>query len=208
MRFLNENKLLSDAQSGFRPSDSCEYQLLSIVYDIYKSFDCNPSLEVRGIFLDISKAFDRVWHNGLIYKIKSFGISDTPLKLIENFLNNRYQRVVLNGQSSSWAEVSAGVPQGSVLGPLFFLMYINDLSCGLSSTTKLFANDTSIFSVVHVTQSTHVNELNDLEKISNWAYQWISFNPDKSKQAQEVLFSHKTQRVIHPPVIFNNMPVV
>ena len=84
-RFLNQNKILSDAQSGFRPSDSCEYQLLSIVHDIYKSFDCNPPLEVRGIFLDISKAFDRVWHDGLIYKIKSFEISDTPLKLIENF---------------------------------------------------------------------------------------------------------------------------
>ena len=101
------------------------------------------------IFLDISKSFDRVWHDGLIYKIKSFGISDTPLKLIENFLSNRYQRVVLNGQSSSWAEVSAGVPQESVLGPLFFLMYINDLSSGLSSTTKVFADDASLFSVVH-----------------------------------------------------------
>ena len=174
-----------------------------------KSFDCNPPLEVRGIFLDISKAFDRVWHDGLIYKIKSFGVTDTPLKLIENFLSNRYQRVVLNGQSSSWAEVSAGVPQGSVLGPLFFLMYINDLTCGLSLTTKLFGDDTSLLSVVHdVTQST--NELNDdLEKISDWAYQWkMAFNPDKSKQAQEVILSCKTQRVIHPPAIFNNMPVV
>ena len=148
IKFLNENKLLSDAQSGFRPSNSCEYQLLSVVHDIYKSFDCNP-VEVRGIFLDISKAFERVWHGRLIYKIKSFGISGTPLKLIETFLSNRYQRVVLNGQSSSWAEVLAGVPQASVLGPLFFLMYINDLSCGLSSTTKLFADDTSLFSVVH-----------------------------------------------------------
>ena len=129
MRFLNENKLQSDAQSGFRHSDSCEYQRLSIVHDICKSFDCNPPLEVWGIFLDISKAIDRVWHDALICKIKWFGISDTPLKLIENFLSNRYQRVILNVQSSSWAEVSAGVPQGSVLGHLFFLMYINDLSC-------------------------------------------------------------------------------
>ena len=104
---------------------------------------------------------------------------------------------------------TAGVPQVSVLGPLFFLMYINDLSCGLSSTTKLFADDTSLFSVVHdVTQST--NELNDdLEKIWNWAYHWkMSFNPDISKQAEEVIFSRKTKRVIHPLAIFNNTPVV
>ena len=106
-------------------------------------------------------------------------------------------------------EVSAGIPQGSILALLFFLMYINDLSCGLSSTTKLFVDDTSLFSVVHdVTQST--NKLNDdLEKISNWFYQWkMIFNLDKSKQAQEIIFSRKTQKVIHPPAIFNNMPVV
>ena len=145
----------------------------------------------------------------MIYKIKSFGICDTSLKLIENFLSNRYERVVLNGQSSSWAEVSAGVPQVSGLAPLFFLMYINDLSCGLSSTTKLFADDTSLFLVVNdVTQST--NKLNDdIENISNWVYHWkMSFNPDKSKEAQEIIFSHKTQEVIHPTAIFNDMPVV
>ena len=99
-------------------------------------------------------------------------------------MSNRYQRVVLHGQSSFWMEASAGVPRGSILDPLFLFMYINDLSCGLSSTTKLFADDSSLFSVIHdVAQST--NELNDdLEKISNWAYQWkMSFNPNKSKQA-------------------------
>ena len=88
-------------------------------------------------------------------------------------------------------------------------MYVNDLSCGLSLTSKLFTDDTSLFSVVHeITQST--NELSyDLEKISNWAYQWkISFYPDKPEQAQEVIFSRKTQRVIYLPAFFNNMPVV
>ena len=84
--FLDNNSLLSANQSGFRPSDSCESQLLSICHEIYASFDCYPTLEVRGVFLDISKAFDRVWHDGLIYKIKSTGISVPLLKLIESFL--------------------------------------------------------------------------------------------------------------------------
>ena len=89
MDFLEENNLLNSNQSGFRPNDSCESQLLSIVHDIYSSFDCHPSLEVRGIFLDFSKAFDRVWHEGLIYKTKSMGILGPPLKLIES-LGHQY----------------------------------------------------------------------------------------------------------------------
>ena len=68
--YLHENNLLNESRSGFRASDSCEYQLLSIVHDTYASFDCNPPLDIRGVFLDISKAFDRVWHEGLIYKVK------------------------------------------------------------------------------------------------------------------------------------------
>ena len=147
--FLHENNLLNENQSGFRPSDSCEYQLLSIVHDIYASFDCNPRRNFRGVFLDISTAFNRVWHEGLIYKIKSIGVTGPPLELIQSFLSHRFQRVVLNGQSSTWLPVTAGVPQGSILGPLLFLIYINDLSNNLSSTAKLFADDTSLFSVVN-----------------------------------------------------------
>ena len=207
-KFLDDNNLLSSNQSGFRPSDSCEYQLLSVVHDIYASFDCCPSLEVRGVFLDISKAFDRVWHEGLIYKLQSLGISGLPLKCIESFLSNRSQRVLLNGQSSSWSPVLAGVPQGSVLGPLLFLVYINDLSKNLSSTAKLFADDTSIFSVVHDISLSLLQLNDDLIKISNWAYQWkMSFNPEVTKQAQEVVFSCKSQKVTHPTVYFNNSPL-
>ena len=165
--FLEQNNLLCEHQSGFRPSDSCEYQPLSILHDINASFDCSSPLDVTGIFLDISKAFDRVWHDGLIYKVKSIGINGIFLKLITSFLKNGFQRVVLIGQTSSWKLVLAVVPQGSVLGPLFFLIYINDLPKNLSSNTKLFADDTFIFSTLKNFNLSTDQSKSDLEKISN-----------------------------------------
>ena len=116
----------------------------------------------------------------------------------------RKQRVVLNGQHLSWINTEAGVPQGSILGPLFFLIYINDLSDGLTSNPKLFADDTSLFSVIYNIDSSG-NDLNsDLMKISNWAFQWkMGFNSDPNKQAQEVIFSRKINKIDHPPLYFN-----
>ena len=101
------------------------------------------------------------------------------------FSKNRKQGVIFNGQKSSWTNVLAGVPQSSILGPLFFLIYINDPLDDLSSNLKLLANDTSLFSAAHG-KNTSAKELNnELRKISNWAYQWkMSFNPDPFKQAQ------------------------
>ena len=122
--FVQENCLLCDNQSGFRLSDSCEYQLFSIVYDIYASFDCNLSKDVRGIFLDITKAFDRVWHKGLICKMKCIGMTGMPLKLLQSFLQNRHQQVLLNGQCLSGAPVFCWCTPGFYIGPLFFLIYI------------------------------------------------------------------------------------
>ena len=103
---------------------------------------------------------------------------------MEDFLNESKQRVFLNGQVSTWKNINAGVPQGSILGPLFFLIHINDLTEGFTTNVRLFADDTSLFSVVHDTQ-TSANDLNkDLEIINNWAFQWkIIFNPDPTKQA-------------------------
>ena len=103
-----ENNLISDNQSGFKPVDSCINQLLSIIHKIYQSFDGN--LEVRAVVLDIFKAFDKVWHKGLIYKIKQNGISGNILNIIIDFLSFRKQRVVLNGQVSHWTSIEAGVP--------------------------------------------------------------------------------------------------
>ena len=108
--FLLEEKLLNQNQSGFRPSDSCINQLLAITHDIFEAFDVNTYLEIRSVFLDISKAFDKVWHEGLLYKLKSMGISGKLYDLLENYLSSRFQRVVLNGQTSSWRPVLASVP--------------------------------------------------------------------------------------------------
>ena len=177
-----------------------------ITHDIYKSFDCGH--EDRGIFLDISKAFDKVWHDGIIFKLEQNGISGKLHKLLHDFFANRKQRVVLNGQVSSWANVKSDVPQGSILSPLLLLIYINDLPKGISLNAKLFADDTSLFSVIHDSSTTR-NELNDdLVKINNWAYQWkMSFNPDPSKQAQEVIFSRKTKKINHSPLTFRKSTV-
>ena len=134
---LIENDLMSQNQSGCKPGNSCISQLLSITYEIYKSFD--DGREVKDVFLDISKAFNKVWQQVVILKLKQNGISGNLLKIIENFLSNRYQRVVLNGQSSGWVAVNTGVSQGPILGTFLFLVYINDLSTGLSTNPKLFA---------------------------------------------------------------------
>ena len=105
-------------------------------------------LQVRSIFLDISKAFDKVWHKGLLYKLKPVSTSGELCNLLQNYLSGRFQRVVLNGQTSSWRPVLAGAPQSSIMGQLLFLIYINDLPNELKSNVKLFADDTYLFTVV------------------------------------------------------------
>ena len=118
------------------------HQLIAITHKIFSALDANPSLEVCGIFLDLSKAFDRVWYDGLL-------------------LNNRCQGVAFNGQSSVWKSVTAGVPQDSVLGPLFFLISIDYLPLGLTTDVKLSADDASFFSVVNHASVSTSNSCND-----------------------------------------------
>ena len=191
LNFFLENDLISPKQSGFRPGDSCINQLLSINHEILSAFDIG--LEVRGLFLDVSKAFDKVWHAGLIYKLRQNGICGDLINILNDFLTNRKQRVVLNGQCSSWVDIRAGVSPGSILGPLLFLIYVIDLPNGLKSECKLFADDTyffPLFMTLVLLRVSHIN--NELKLRSNWTFQWkMSFNPDPSKQAQEIIFRRK-----------------
>ena len=160
------------------------------------------------MYLDISKAFDRVWHDGLILKLERCGVSGNLLSLTKNFLIGRKQRTVLNGKSSSWGDISAGVPQRSILGPSFFLVYINDLTENLKCNVQLFADDTSLFTVAQDPISA-ANDMNhDLELISQWAHDWrMTFNPDPQKQAVELTFSRRKVIIDHPTISFNNTPV-
>ena len=184
--FLNKNNLLSKNQSGFRLGDS------------FENYD-----ETRAVFLDISKAFDKVWHEGLIFN----GISGNLLNSFENYLLNRYQRVVLNGTESNWKSLEAGAPQGSVLGPLLVLVYINDLTDNISCDMRLFADDSSLFTCVKVVNLTHDKLVKDLQAVTSWAYQWkMVFSPDMSKQAIEVIFSCKKHKPDHLELNFNGIP--
>ena len=128
--------------------------------------------------------------------------------IITDFLNLRKQRFVLNGQYSSWTSIEAGVPQGLKPGPLLFLIYINNPSEDLTINVKLFADETSLFSIVRNMNMSTTNLNNDLNKIKNWAFQWkMNFNPDPIIQAQEVIFWRKPQKTNHNQVYFNHNSV-
>ena len=140
--------------------------------EIHEAFEDSKCLEVRAVFLDISKAFDKVWHNGLIFKLKQNGVSGKLIKFFESYLHNRKQRVMINGSYSDYASIESGVPQGSVLGPLLFLVYINDLEKNIKSNVKFFADDTMLYSVVKDPLITAADLNHDLDTINKWAHQW------------------------------------
>ena len=148
---------------------------------------------------DISKAFDRVWHAGLLHKLRSIGISGELLKWFSSYLVGRKQRVVLQGVESQWNYINAGVPQGSILGPLLFLIFINDIVTEIGSSIRLFADDTSLFIIVD-NPDVAAEILNaDLEKISKWAEAWlVKFNPLKTESLH---ISRKTNKPVHPSLI-------
>ena len=198
--YINTNHLNTPLQSGFIPGDSTTYQLLHPYHRFCKAVDSGK--EVRVVFCDISKAFDRVWHQGLLHKLSSLGITGNLLKWFSSYLSNRRQRVVLNGTCSGWANVKAGVPQGSVMGPLLFLIYINDIVIEIHSNIRLFADDTSLYIIVENPQTAATILNTDLGIITRWASDWlVDFNPSKTVS---MIVSRKLAQINHPPLVMDN----
>ena len=140
--YVIDNDLITPLQSGFKHGDSTNFQLIHAYHSFCEAVDSGK--EVRAIICDVSKAFDRVWHRGLLYKLSCIG-SNPVVKWFSSYLSGRRQRVVINGESSDWSPIRAGVPQGSILGPLLFLIYINDIVKDIGSAIRLFADDTSLY---------------------------------------------------------------
>ncbi|MCG8033360.1 MAG: reverse transcriptase family protein, partial [Candidatus Thiodiazotropha taylori] len=197
---FRENNIITSFQSGFTPGDSTVNQLTFLYHTFCQALDSGK--EVRVVFCDIKKAFDRVWHAGLIHKLKAAGISGSLLKWFASYLSDRKQKVVLPGAQSNWNSIHAGVPQGSILGPLLFLLYINDIVTDIGSNIRLFADDTSLYIIVDNPNAAAELINSDLVKISNWAHIWlVDFNAAKN---EALLLSRKLNRPIHPPVYMLN----
>ena len=174
--YFEGTDLFPKSRSGFRKGGSCMPQLLSIMHKIFKCFDANALLDISKIFLDMYKALDRVLHEALIFKLWSYGISSS-LCLLNFFLSERLQRVVLNDQTFEWQKVLAGVPQGLISGPLLFLIFINNIPANLECNMKIFANETSLFSLVCDPNESSAKLGRDLRRVPGWVYQWkMSFN--------------------------------
>ncbi|SCV66640.1 Reverse transcriptase (RNA-dependent DNA polymerase) [Anaplasma phagocytophilum] len=179
MTYLSSNHLLFTNQHGFQRGRSCETQLFELVTDLHNSV--HSSKPVDAIFIDFAKAFDRVPHKRLIHKLNKYNLSTSVVKWITNFLANRRQSVVIGQCLSSSLPVTSGVPQGSVLGPVLFLIYVNDLHTNITSCTRLFADDCVIYRPITGPLDCKILQ-DDLHKISDWCDTWLmQINTSKTK---------------------------
>ena len=177
MNHLERHNNLSDHQHGFRKRRSCETQLLQAVDDLAKCL--NEGGQIDAVLLDFSKAFDKVSHHHLATKLHHYGMRGKMLEWMQSFLSSRTQEVILEGNKSSPAPVTSGVTQGSVLAPILFLCYINDLPNQVSSTVRLFADDCLLYRNINTTHDAETLQ-EDIEKLQTWEVDWLmEFNPDK-----------------------------
>ena len=177
VNFLETNDIIKDSQHGFRNKRSCVSNLLDFYNDVFLMYDNSRAVDV--IYLDFQKAFDKVPHKRLINKVKAHGITGDLSNWIENWLFKRKQRVVINGKASDWTSVHSGVPQGSVLGPILFIIYINDIDENIACRISKFADDTKIANSV-CSESQRLCIQRDLNTLIKWSEDWqMSFNIDK-----------------------------
>ena len=201
--YLVANNLLTPKNSGFKVNDSTINQLISIVHQIYNGLECKH--EVRMVFLDVSKAFDKVWHEGLLFKLRQLGFCDELVAWVGDYLSNRYTRVTIHGQSSSWLPIEAGVPQGSILGPLLFLVYVNDIVNGITVDIRLFADDTSFLEIVKNPTVSSIKLNSNLSQVGTWGKNWkVTFNGLKSLS---VIFSAKRNKPDHDPLFLDGVEI-
>ena len=177
-KHLSSHNIILDAQHGFRERLSTVTQLITSVHDWATTIEHRGQTDV--VLLDFSKAFDKVSHRHLSAKLHYYGIrGSTPLSWINAFLHNRKQAVSVNGHLSSWVDVSSGVPQGSVLGPALFLLYINDIQDNISSRIRLFADDSIVYREIH-SDLDHTILQQDLQTLTEWSNNWLmDFNVKK-----------------------------
>ena len=192
MKHAKKYDLLYALQHGFRDSRSCETQLLEFAHDI--TGNMQNKLQTDVCVLDFSKAFDKVGHRRLIHKLNWYGITNETNDWIKDFLVGRSQSVVVDGFSSSSQPVLSGVPQGSVLGPCLFLFYINDITEGLHSTARLFADDTMIYLAIKNDEDAKLLQ-QDLDTLARWETTWtMEFHPDK---CEVITISRKRSPTTH-----------
>ena len=195
MTHLSSNNILIENQHGFRSGHSCATQLITLTEDILYALDHQKQVDI--VLLDFAKAFDTVPHRRLLKKLHYYGIRDNISKWIEAWLTNRTQCVLLEGESSGSVLVSSGVPQGTVLGPLMFLLYINDIIKNIVSPLRLFADDCLLYRVIDSQEDTFILQ-QDLDKLSQWVQTWqLRFNIAKcvvircTRSLQPIIYDYK-----------------
>ena len=177
MAHLNEHSILHDRQHGFRAMRSCETQLVTFIDELAGKMSKGSQVDV--IIMDFSKAFDRVPHKRLMHKLEYYGIQGSTLAWISSFLSSRTQRVLVAGEASGLLDVDSGVPQGSVLGPVLFLLYVNDLPASTVSPMRLFADDAILYRDIKTAEDSDLLQ-SDLDRVAQWEKDWLmDLNPAK-----------------------------